>query len=467
MATASSHPPWMTGAAAIALIGALLGVAVAVAELNAVILGFALLACAFILVDFRVGVVLLIVLMPVSATSVLPHAMLGITGLNPLNMLLLATLGSFLLRGLADRSVARFVPPPLLWLYVVPIVIAGALGSRHLGEIPFYMFDLVQYDSVGSYIRNIVVKPLFIVAFALLVGAAVRSARDPERFLVPFLVSIWVAAPMVLVFFAQSGVGLAELASGRSREFLSPLGVHANELGRLYATAYALLLFTWAATEQRRLVLLVSMGIVVAALALTFSRGAFVAFFVVNALFLLTRRSVGAFAVGALLVGGLLLALPGAFYDRLMAGFGGDLDGISAGRINGLWLPLLPELWRSPIYGNGLDSTLWSDALRDGRMLPTTQPHNAYLEALLDMGVVGLILLCAYFAHVWKGFRALSVDPSLSPTLRGFYLGAAAGLAGFLIAAVVGNGLTPRPDQAFLWLAIGMMYGQKARKLAL
>ena len=83
------------------------------------------------------------------------------------------------------------------------------------------------------------------------------------------------------------------------------------------------------------------------------------------------------------------------------------------------------------------------------------------------MGVAGLVLLCAYFAHVWKGFRALSVDPSLSPTLRGFYLGAVAGLAGLLIGAVTASSLTPTPEQAFLWLAIGMMYGQRARKSAM
>ena len=220
MATASSSVPrWMTGPAGIALIGALLGSAVAVAELNAVILGFALLACVFILIDFRVGVVLLIVLMPISASQVFPHAMFGITGLNPLNLLLLVTLGSYLLRAFADGSVAQFVPRPLLWLYIVPIVIAGALGSRHVGEIPphFFMFDLVQYDGAGSYIRDMVVKPLFMVVFALLVGAAVSDARDPERFLVPILVSIWVTAPMVLVFVAHSGVGLDELASSRSR----------------------------------------------------------------------------------------------------------------------------------------------------------------------------------------------------------------------------------------------------------
>ena len=182
---------------------------------------------------------------------------------------------------------------------------------------------------------------------------------------------------------------------------------------------------------------------IVAALVLTFSRGAFFGFFVVNALFLLSRRSAGALALGALLVAGLLLALPGAFYDRLMAGFGGDLNAVTAGRINSIWLPLLPELWRSPIYGNGLGSILWSDAMLTGQILSTTHPHNAYLQALLDMGVAGLVLLCAYFAHVWKGFRALSVDPSVSPTLQGFYLGAAAGLARLLIAGVTDSSLAP------------------------
>jgi O-antigen ligase len=90
-------------------------------------------------------------------------------------------------------------------------------------------------------------------------------------------------------------------------------------------------------------------------------------------------------------------------------------------------------------------------------------PHNAYLQALLDMGIVGLVLVCAYFVHVWKGFRALSVDPALSPIMRGFYLGAAAGLASLLISYVTDSSLMPRPEQVFLWLAIGMMYGQRTR----
>src|SRR6266568_6130452 len=85
--------------AGIALLGAFWGSVIAVAGLNALYLCVALIGCAFILLDFRVGVVLLILLMPISSSDVFPHAMFGITGLNPLNPLLAGTLGSYLLHG--------------------------------------------------------------------------------------------------------------------------------------------------------------------------------------------------------------------------------------------------------------------------------------------------------------------------------------------------------------------------------
>src|SRR6266700_2691078 len=91
--------------------------------LNALYLCVALIGCAFILLEFRVGVVLLMLLMPISSSDVFPHAMLGITGLNPLNVLLAGTLGSYLLHGLSDGSLRRFLPRPLFWLYVAPILL--------------------------------------------------------------------------------------------------------------------------------------------------------------------------------------------------------------------------------------------------------------------------------------------------------------------------------------------------------
>jgi len=457
--------------AGITLLGALWGSVVAVAELNALYLCIALIGCAFILLDFRIGVVLLILVMPISSSRVFPHAMFGVTGLNPLNLLLVGTFGSCLLHGVSDGSLRRFAPRPLLWLYILPILVAGTLGSRHVGDIApaFFMYDQLEFHDAAGYLRDLVAKPLSFVIFALLVGAAVSKSEKPEKFLVPTLISIWVMGSMVIVFVSQSGVALGQLASDDSRDFLSPLGLHANDLGRLYAVAYAVLLFTWAESKDTglRFALLASMGMVVVALVLTFSRGAFLGFIVVNVLFLLWRRNAKALVFFGLLAAVAAFLLPGAVYDRVESGFGHGLDAISAGRIEGIWLPLLPDVLRSPIYGNGLGSILWSDAMRTrvGVSIPgVAQAHNAYLEIVLDMGIVGLIFVCAYFVHVFKGFRALSVDPVSSPSLRGFYQGAAAGLASLLVAGIAGGYLTPRPEQIFLWLAIGMMYGQRARK---
>ena len=139
-------------------------------------------------------------------------------------------------------------------------------------------------------------------------------------------------------------------------------------------------------------------------------------------------------------------------------------NAISAGRIERIWIPLIPDVMRSPLYGSGIGAMLWSDAVRSGHSLLVTHPHNAYLQTLLDMGLIGLALVCAYFFHVWRGFVTLSKAPDLSDGERGFYQGAAAGLIGFLMMAFADGSLTPAPEQAFLWLAIGMMYGERVRR---
>src|SRR5262245_13382910 len=71
----------------IAVLGVLCGALIGLAGLNALYLCLCALGCAVILFDFRIGVALLILLMPISGSYVFPHAMLGITGLNPLNLL--------------------------------------------------------------------------------------------------------------------------------------------------------------------------------------------------------------------------------------------------------------------------------------------------------------------------------------------------------------------------------------------
>ena len=459
----------------IGLLGAIWGLAVAAGGLTSFYLCVSLIACGVILVDFRIGVVLLIVLMPLSGSStIFPHEMFGIVGLNPLNVLLAGCVLSCMLHMLPDGSLQRLLPRPLLWLYVVPILIAGAIGTRHFHEIAPALhtaYHGLDFPNAMSYLVEMVFKPLLMVVFAVLVGAAVARSERPERLLAPILVAVCLMAALTLAFVAHSGFSLHQLASSEARELLSPLGLHANDLGRLYAAAFTLALFTLPEVRSGalRMALLLAMGLSVAALILTFSRGGFVAFGVACLLYMLRRFSVKTMVLGGVLVAAALVFAPHAIYERLTTGEGEGINGVSAGRLNGLWLPLLPEVVRHPLLGNGIGSIMWSEPmhrLAPGLMLVVTHPHNAFLQAALDMGITGLVLLCAYFVHAWKGLRELTRDPQLPATLQGFFQGAAVGVVGMLVSDFTDSSLVPRPEHAFIWLAIGMMYGYRARRIA-
>lgn len=455
---------WLLAAFGLVVFGAACGLALALGELQAFYVALSFVIGIAVLFDFRIGAFLLILILPFGATQFFPHNLFGVTGLNPLNLLLGATLVSALLR----RQLSGLAPRILVWLYVVPILIAGLIGMQHVEEIaPFFYESLtVNFTDAFGYYREMVVRPLLVVLVALLVGAAVARSQKPERFLIAIMLSVWLIALMEIGFILASGIQLGALASPAARRFFDELGLHANDLGRLFAVGYAVLLFVWWETKnpQMKGALFATVCIAVLALILSFSRSAYLAFFLVNGLFLLWKfnaRSVGL----ALLAGGLAIVIaPGYVWRRLTFGFDADANAVSADRIDGIWTPLIPELWKSPVWGNGIDSIMWSEPMQAGAMLAVGHPHNAYLQTMLDMGVIGLVLLLAYYLHVWRGFRALGSNAFLSPEMRGFFQGATAALLCLIVTGVSGGSLRPDVDFAYLWLAIGVMYGVLARR---
>src|SRR5260221_3936678 len=304
------------------LFGALCGIGIAMGEIEAMVAAVGIIACVATLIDFRAGALALMVMLPISGVWFFPHGMFGFTGLNPVNLVLAATLASFVMRG---RRLSLLAPKPVVWCYVVPILIAGAIGMQHVDEIlPFFYENLLLHftDELG-YFRDVALKPLFTVMIALVVGAAVAQSQKPERFLAPIIVSVWVMSLTAIGYVIASGLRLSDLSTTGAREFFSAMGMHANDLGRLYAIAYALLLFTWGETKSQALksTLVVTMGVLTIALILTFSRGAFVGFMLINGLYFLWKFNARTLAIAALVAAVGALLLPGAVVSRLMLGF--------------------------------------------------------------------------------------------------------------------------------------------------
>ena len=99
-------------------------------------------------------------------------------------------------------------------------------------------------------------------------------SKKPESFLTPIIVSVWLIALIEIGFIVASGVRLGLLASASSRRFFNEIGMHANDLGRLFAVAYALLLFVWLETQNGRLKTVLFFTLNLTALALMPNRSA-------------------------------------------------------------------------------------------------------------------------------------------------------------------------------------------------
>lgn len=452
---------------AVAAVSIFWGMATAILGLNALYLAAGIIFSIFILVDYRVGVVLLILLLPISNSTIFPHQLLGITGLNPLNLLLIATLMSYALRRFFGGVRHRFMPREVWWLYVVPIGLAAAVGAMHVGEIPsFVALELdLKFDNAQAYLRDVFIRPMYSVFFALLVAAAVVDTRRVEGLLVAGLAALWVIIATVVIFFLASGASLGDIsgAGGDSRTFFSPLGFHANGVGRMLAVAFGILLFSASSYQALlpRVVAWASVGIALLATLITFSRGSYLVVLIAGLLYLRSLKNNHRILIMALALPAVLLAMPGAVYNRISFGVGdgADLNTVSSGRTEEIWEPLFPEIFSSPIVGHGLSSIVWSDAMKAGTILVVGHPHNAFLKSLLDMGFLGTALVLLFGWRVWRRMKHLSGDQLLDSRLRGFFAGASAALVGFAISGVSGSSFDPIADQVFLWLAIGVMYG--------
>jgi O-antigen ligase len=133
------------------------------------------------------------------------------------------------------------------------------------------------------------------------------------------------------------------------------------------------------------------------------------------------------------------------------------MDEITSGRTV-IWPAVIAEIGKSPIFGYGRDGFHSSGvaeyvAIELGDPFP--HPHNAYLEWMLDSGVLGLLLIMPFYGFVVIGAMKMfrEQDPLAS---------AAGGMALALVSCeLVGSmgaqSLYPRESTVVMWALLGIM----------
>lgn len=454
----------------------LLGLLGAVGGWIAQLLALTLLVPAVLLAaDYRIGLVLLVLLMPFANSRLMPQA----GPLNPVNMLLAGVCLLYLLRVALTRMSSRRAPAPLpvgrelLLYYLLPVTLAVVVGTTHLSEIPqFYLvFNKMEAFGLSQYWVSLYLKSMLLVLCACIFGAAVMEYGKGLRFAVAMSVAAVLFVVAMLVLIAVTGISLDKLKDARS--FLVQLGRHNNEAGVLLCTALGPMLFMHACVKHRvgRWSLAAAIALVIGGIVLTFSRGAFLGMLGILGMYVLRLRRLTTVLVVLTLVAVAAALAPAALYERLGAGLDegpgsaaitSERDELTAGRVY-TWKQLAPEVLRSPLWGRGMLSTQWSTHVKTS-LYNANHPHNMYLEILMDMGLLGALAMFFFYRHVWRTFRWLGEDERLEPVMRGFFVGARAALLAMFIYGVSNGHYYPAPEQIFYWVAVGLAFGY-ARKL--
>ena len=418
--------------------------------------------------DYRLAVHLAAVLLPLNASYLLPRELFGIAGLNPLNGAVLVATASLGATALLRPALLRPRWPRPLLLYVAVFAAATVHGATRVADIPpyFKVLEVINFDAIPGYLIDSFLKPMLLVVTAWLLAVVVANAARPARALLPFFGVALVLPLLVIGHVVRSGASLAELASTGARGFLSVIGMHANELGLLFNMVFALAFFCLFAAPRRWQRLLFGGVAVVcaAAVALTFSRGAYVGLLLVLVCQLAGRRRVLPLLALLALTAAAASLVPEAVTGRAATGLAsGDMEDISAGRIDGIWLPLLPDAVASPLFGQGVSAILWSDAARHQAMLPVGHTHSAYLGTLLDLGLLGVAAVAGFFIHMGQLFLRLARSAP-NPLWRGFFHGALTCIILLLVQGVTDDSFLPSRSQPFLWLSYGIGLGLLRRQ---
>jgi O-antigen ligase len=426
---------------------------------------YTLLYCSFvfgviIFADYRNGIWLLTLLLPFASTQLVPRELFGVVGLNPFNILFVLTLLSLFAASAFKREDIRFVSLPItFWVYVAVMGVGAYVGAGSV-EGAIVLPDSEPLTKT-TYLLDAFFKPLMILSSAWL--AAVFSRNGNGRSIIWALAAAYVTFFFVVAsYLVSNGVRLQSLASEDTRRFLNWTGMHANEVGLMATLGFAILLYTAAATARPplRLTLFACAAAAATTAALTFSRGAFVGLAVIVGYYLFTRRRMGQFVLALSIIVGGALILPDAFVERATTGLHTeDTHAITAGRLDTIWRPLLPTFWEAPILGHGLASTPWATPNLRGAMLPVGHPHSAYLGVLLDLGMMGVAVVAAFFWSAWAMFRRLAKNHP-DPLWRGVFEGGVVCLMCLAVQGLTDDRFVPTYPQVALWLCYGLALGQ-------
>jgi O-antigen ligase len=130
------------------------------------------------------------------------------------------------------------------------------------------------------------------------------------------------------------------------------------------------------------------------------------------------------------------------------------LGDVSSGRYD-LWPIALEGLKKNFLFGRGRGS-FQRTFLESSQPVLARHPHNAYIEILLDMGVVGSIFFLGFYIFlIKKGWFIYKKNKDTFES--GFALGFILSIIATFLEAYSGYTFYPRQENFYIWLFLGIL----------
>ncbi len=413
-----------------------------------------------------------ILLMAVVQHPDFPNTMLGIQGLNPWNILLFFILLAWLNQR-KQEGLVWDLPRRVHWMLIglFSVIVVSAL--RFIAKAP------VEY-TFGNIVSDQIINCIKWVFLGLLLFDACRSRRRVIIALAVILgLYLLLALEVIRYMPLRYAISGDELAARASKTIQARMGYNRVNVSMLLAGASWAILGTLVLVRRNlhRFAIIGAAIVVALGQALTGGRTGYATWALIGVALSVVRwrRLLPLIPIAIICV---VAFLPGV-QDRMLQGFGGKQGGIVAatdthkifsGRTVA-WPRVIEKIEEAPLFGYGRNAMV-TTGLRDELMYDFGEsfphPHEAYLEQLLDNGIVGfLIVIPIYLLALRRSYRLLldRADP----------LVCAVGCAGFCLVLALFLGsfgsqtFYPREGAIGMWAAIGIMlrvYVQRERAFA-
>lgn len=405
--------------------------------------------------------------LPMAHMPIFAGRLVGIPGVSVQNLLMgLGLYAIFLTRSRKtrmDQSLRRVLI--LYWIVVVAVVLHGMFYVDELTR-----FHIFENYGIYDFLRNYLFIPTlawlsFVISYRY---AAAGPGRASEYLRYVGIATIGYAI-LVLASVAYYFVRIRDYNMVRDLVFFF-LGSHSNEYSFAFVMVAPILLAgamsKWVVPWSDRILFWLALAGAGAAVLFSYSRSGYIGLALTAFGFaILVKRSLLLLLVPAVV--GLVLFSPASVTDRVQYGFDStgestnsedslNWNRISAGRL-GMADAAFGIITRDVghiLFGGGRLTFPRNTYLQFG----VEHPHNAYLEALIDAGIVGVVFIVAPFLLLFlraiKGMRQMRTSE-----FRLFYAAATVSLGSYLLLGLTGRSFFPELSLAFVWQVSGFALG--------